>query len=459
MADVRVPPSDLDAEAAVLCACLLAPESLDEIQDILKPSDFFSDANRLIFEVIRAQAGIGQPTDVVTVAATLRDSNKLDRIGGMSYLAQLADATPAVSHVEAHARIVADKARQRRLLTICQRHAVTGYSIESIDGWAQELEREVFEVAHGGIEIDPAEPLADLAVSALGDIKRRMQVGGENPGLDTGWTALTSAIGGWEDSQTYVVAGRPGMGKSAVMLGACLNVARAEEFAVFVSAEMPKDQLASRALAVEANLNMANVRAGRLDRNQWATLVKAADRLKKHPLWIDYKPGATIGAIKSSIRKAAAKQGRKPRLVAIDYLQILKGDRQKGDSRETEVAGIMRGVLSIASEFKCPVLLGSQLNRGVESRTVKDKRPSLGDLRESGAIEQDAYGVIMLYRDEYYHPETEEPGVIEFIVAKNRNGGPKTVKLHFTPDSTRISNLESEQYAEFHDVGADPLDF
>jgi replicative DNA helicase len=290
-----------------------------------------------------------------------------------------------------------------------------------------------------------------------------MEVGGENPGLDTGWTALTSAIGGWEDSQTYVVAGRPGMGKSAAMLGACLNVARAGNFAVFVSAEMPKDQLASRALAVESNLNMAALRAGKLKRaneiNEWATLVKAADRLKRHQLWIDYKPGATIGAIKSSIRKASAKQGgKKPRLIAIDYLQILKGERQKGDTRETEVASIMRGVLSIGAEFGCPVLLGSQLNRGVESRTVKDKRPALGDLRESGAIEQDAYGVIMLYRDEYYHPATEEPGVIEFIVAKNRNGGPKLVKLHFTADSTRISNLESEKYADLHDIGADPMD-
>jgi replicative DNA helicase len=457
MAENRVPPNNLDAEAAVLSACLLAPESFDEIQDILKPADFYADANRQIYETIRSLNVQGQPSDVVTVAAVLRDSNKLDRIGGASYLAQLSDATPAVAHIEAHARLVVEKARQRRLIAICQRHAVEGYSVENIDDWAQELEREVFDVAHTDTKTDPAEPLSELAPAVLGDIKQRVAVGGQAPGLDTGWTSLTNTIGGWEDSQVYVVAGRPGMGKSSVMLGACLNVAR-KHFAVFVSAEMPKDQLASRALAVEANLNVADLRSGKLKDGQWATLVKAAERLRKHKLWIDYKSGATVGAIKSSIRKASAKQGERPRLIAIDYLQILNGDRQKGDSREAQVAGIMRGVLSIAAEFECPVLLGSQLNRGVESRTVKDKRPALGDLRESGAIEQDAYGVIMLYRDEYYNPGTEEPGVIEFNVAKNRNGGPKAVKLHFTADSTRISNLESEKYAEHYDIGTDPMD-
>jgi replicative DNA helicase len=441
----RVPPADLDAEGAVICAALLSGSVLDELSGVLALSDFYADANRTIYEAALAVHATGQPVDIRTVAARLRDTGQLARIGGTPYLGQLADATPAIAHVEAHARIVADKARQRRLIGICQRYAVEGYGdVQSVDDWAQRLEHEVFEAAQRSAETDPIEPLATLVPSTVGAIKERQEAGGRAPGLDTGWRDLTEKIGGWEDSVVYVIAGRPGMGKSACMLGACLNVASRDELAIFFSAEMPKEQLAARALAVEANLNIMSMRSGKMSNEEFKSLTRAAQRIAGWPLWIDYKAGPTIGNIRTSIRKACAKAKRKPRLVAIDYLQILKGFRQKGENREAEVSGLMRETVSIAAEFNCPVILGSQINRGVESRNVQNKRPSLSDLRESGAIEQDAYGVMMLYRDEYYNKESADKGVLEVDVAKNRNGGPGLVRLHFTADSTRISNLAGE---------------
>lgn len=441
----RVPPSDLDAEGAVLCAVLLEPAALDEVESALSPRDFYADANRRIFEAALECRSTGRPVDAVTVAAVLRDQNRLAQIGGMSYLATLANATPAVAHVEAHARIVSDKARQRRLIAICQRYAAEGYDPPNgLEDWSQQLEREVFEATHGEGEKDPAESLAALVPATVADIRERQESGGRAPGSDTGWKDLTAKIGGWEDGLVYVIAGRPGMGKSAMMLGAALNVARRDELAVFFSAEMPKTQLTARAIAAEANLDTMRTRAGKLNEQEFKSMVTAATRIAKWPLWIDHKAGATSAQIRSSIRRSRSKSGKMPRLVAIDYLQILKGRRDKGDNREGEVSGLMRDMLNIADEFKCPVIVGSQLNRGVESRTVKDKRPSLADLRESGSIEQDAYGVMMLYRDEYYHEDSPDRGVLEVIVSKNRNGGPGKVNLHFTAESTRISNLAGD---------------
>jgi replicative DNA helicase len=431
----RVPPSDLDAEGAVLCAILLEPATLDEVESVLGVGDFYADCNRRIFEAALECRATGKPVDVVTVSATLRDQGRLAQIGGTPYLATLANATPAVAHVEAHARIVADRARQRRLIAICQRHAVEGYNpVSGLEEWAQQLEREVFEATNGHNDRDPAESLASLVPAVIADIRERQESGGRAPGSDTGWRDLTAKIGGWEDGLVYVIAGRPGMGKSAMMLGAALNVARRGDLAVFYSAEMPKDQLVARALAAEANLDTMKVRSGRLDESEFKSLLAAAARIASWPLWIDHKAGATMGNVRSSIRKASAKSGKKVRFAAVDYLQILKAIR--GDNRE--------GELDMADEFSCPVVMGSQINRNVESKTVKDKRPSLADLRESGTIEQDAYGVMMLYRDEYYHEDSPDRGVLEVDVTKNRNGGPGKVRLHFTAESTRISNLAGE---------------
>jgi len=450
----RVPPSDLDAEAAVLAAVLLERSALDEAREILEPDDFYSAANKLIFRTAIELDAEGAPPDVVVISSRLRTAGKLEGIGGTPYLAQLSGGTPAVANLSAHARIVAQKARQRRLISVCHEYAANGYGdVGDVDEWAQSLESKIYQLAHGKTEREPAESLGVLVPRAVGNMRERQAAGGLPPGLETGWRDLTKAIGGWEKELPYVIAGRPGMGKSSLMLGACVNVARKDEFAMFISAEMPKEQLAARALAAESQTPLSRIRSGNISESEWPSVLVAAEALRKIPLMIDYAPGATIGTIRSSVRRASSHMGRRPALLAIDYLQVLRGERQKGDSRETEVADLMRQMVWIASEFKCPVLVGSQLNRGVESRSVKDKRPQLADLRESGAIEQDAYGVLMLYRDEYYNKSSDKQGVLEVIIGKLRNGATGTVELHFAGESTRVSNLARDEWGSGWDGG------
>lgn len=456
----RIPPNDLDAEGAVLASCLLERAALDETREILSPEDFYADANRRIYETILELDASGQPPDAVTVASSLRTGGRLEQVGGMAYLAQLSGATPSVANVAAHARLVAQKARQRRLIALCWHYAAEGYGdVGDVDEWAQGLEARVYEQAHAKTEREPAEAMATLVPKSLTAIRERHEAGGKAPGLDTGWRDLTRAVGGWEKELVYIVAGRPGMGKSALMLGACVNAAKAGSFALFVSAEMPKEQLAARALAAEANIRLSSIRSGNVQRGDWSSLTYAAQTLKDIPLMIDYAPGATAGIIRSSVRRASSKMGMRPALIAVDYLQVLRGERLKGDSREAEVAGLMRQMVWIAGEFGCPVLVGSQLNRGVEARSVRDKRPALSDLRESGAIEQDAYGVLMLYRDEYYNKGSDKPGVLEVIIGKLRNGATGTVELAFIGDSTGIANLASAEQQTIADhTGGDTYD-
>lgn len=444
----RVPQHDLDAEGAVLAAVFEDRAALDEVQEILTGPDFYADANRRIFDAILELVAIGQPPDVVTVAARLREQGRLAQIGGMPYLAQLAGSTPSTANVAAHARIVADKARQRQLVAVCQKHAAEGYGdVGNVSEWAQGLEAQVFSIAQARLEREPAEPMSDLMPKTVKRMQERKASGVPMVGLETGWVDVTRQIGGWEDCLPYVIAGRPGMGKTAFMLGACINVARPKEnapgdFAFFGSAEMPKEQLAQRALAAESNVPLQSIRGWDLNQTELNATLLAAENLRKMPLVIDYLPGATVATIRSSIRRASVLMKRKPRMIAIDYLQILKGERQSGDSRDTEVAGLMRGMVWIAAEFGCPVLVGSQLNRDCEKRP--DKRPQLSDLRESGGIEQDAYAVCFFYRDEYYNKRSSDVGVLEAIWAKLRNGATGTVKLHFQGDTTRISNLANE---------------
>lgn len=444
----RVPPQDLDAEAAVLSAILTEPAALDEVREIMTPADCYADANRRIFETAIALADSGQPVDAVTVAAALRTTGKLEQIGGTPYLGQLAGSTPSVANLEAYARIVTQCRRRRDMISLCRETVAEAFGdVGDFEDWAQAFEAKAFALAHGPAAREPAEPMAALVPKTLTRMRNRRESGQKQPGISTGYVDLTKAIGGWESRLVYIIAGRPGMGKSSLMLGSCVEAAKdalkdeTREFVLFASAEMPKEQLAERALAAEANIPLGQIRSGHVGRDEWKSLALASETLRKIPLLIDYVPGATASVLRSSVRRAAAKTGGRPRLVAIDYVQLLRGERQKGDTRETEVAGLMRQLVWLASEFECPIIVGSQLNRGLEARSVRDKRPQLSDLRESGALEQDAYGVLMLYRDDYYNKDSKNPGVLEVIVSKLRNGATGSVELRFIGDTTGIANL------------------
>jgi replicative DNA helicase len=471
----RVPPHDLDAEAAVLSAVLLDRDALDRVLELLKPDHFYSDANGKVFEACQALALAATPIDIVNVASWLRDREVLAQIGGAGYLAQLSDATPAVAHVAAHARIVYEKWRVRQLIAQCQRIAAEGYGDvgvvqEFIDG----AEQAVYDLARTA-DSTAAQPLAHVLKAAFEQISKAAERGDRITGISTGYEKLDAKTAGLHDGDLTIVAARPGMGKTSFVLNLAVNVASPRTVttpdpgqrddgqsgdrhepghgvAVF-SLEMPREQLATRMVCSEGRVDLGKLRQGYLQPDDWRRLTEAASYLSSLPIWIDDTPALGILELRAKVRRIQAEYARIGRigLVVIDYLQLMKG-RDGVNSREQEISEISRGMKQLAKELRVPVIALSQLNRAVETRNTKDKRPQLSDLRESGAIEQDADTICFIYRDEYYNPETTNAkGIAELIIAKQRNGPTGKVLTRFTASCTRFDNLAPGDYPEMID--------
>lgn len=459
----RVPPADLDAEAAVLSSMLLSREAFDSVQEFLLPEHFYADSNRRVFEAVMELSAANRPVDTVSVAGWLRDRGRLDQIGGTPYLAQLVDATPAVAHVEEHAKTIREKWRLRSLIATCQRFAAEGYGeCGDVQAFVDSAEQSIFELARVQAEssIVPVREAIQSAFRVLSDARTR---GGGVTGFSTGFTELDKRTSGMHKGDLYIVAGRPGMGKTSFVLNVAMNVASPRRRSggdamggaveepgagvVFFSLEMPREQLAARMLASEARVDMASLRSGLVQAEDWNKLTESAARMGRLPLWLDDTPAISLLDLRAKIRRLQAeirnnKNGPKEiGLVAIDYLQLMSG-RKGVTSREQEISEISRGLKQLAKEMGVPVIALSQLNRSVETRTTKDKRPQLSDLRESGAIEQDADAIFFIYRDEYYFQDSADKGVAEIIVAKQRNGPTGTVKVKFTSSHTRFDNLD-----------------
>ncbi len=471
----RVPPHDLDAEAAVLSAILLTPESFDEVAEVLKPEHFYSDANRRIFDAIFELQRMQRAVDVVSVASYLRDKNRLQQVGGSAYLAQLTDATPFVANIESHARLIREKWRLRQVIAVCQTVAAEGYGdCGETQPFIDRAEQRLFEIARIP-EASTVVALRDAVREAFHILTEATKRGGGITGIATGFTRLDQMCAGLHSGDLYVVAGRPGMGKTSLVLNIALNVAHSLSSSqvsgddlyaepaddepghavAFFSLEMPKEQLAARLLASEARVSMGDIRKGTIRRDDWSRLTEAAARLSAMPIWLDDTPGLGLMDLRAKVRRLQAEIGRNARegrasakklgLVAIDYLQLMQGRRELG-SREQEISELSRGLKHLAKELQVPVIALSQLNRSVETRNIKDKRPQLSDLRESGAIEQDADAILFIYRDDYYNMSSDEPGIAEIIVAKQRNGPTGVIKTRFTKEFTRFDNLEQDEY-------------
>lgn len=456
----RVPPSDLDAEAAVLSAVMLDAEARDIVRDILKPEHMYADANGRILSAVYELMDQGQPSDFVMVSGLLRSSGRLDQVGGTPYLAQLADATPFISHADQHARVVRDKARQRQMISVCQSSAAEGYGdIVSVPAWLDRVEQMVFDAAESTQDAEHAETFETLIPSALANVRDRRALGGTLAGIDTGWPGLNDILNGWIAGKLYVLAGRPGMGKSGLALAACLNVAKSGKGSIFISAEMTRVELAMRAMALEARVPIERVMAGTLNSEEHVRLTAAANVLRKLPMAISERPGATLTQVRSDVRRKTAEmravQGKDLQigLISVDYIQVMNGQRRNGDSRENEVSGISKGLMWLAGETKIPVLALSQLNRELEKRP--DKRPQLSDLRESGSLEQDAYGVLFVYRDDYYNKDSQDAGLAEIGVPKHRNGRTGVVRMKFTGEYVRFATLDTRaaEVQQFDDFG------
>lgn len=470
----RVPPNDRDAEAAVLSACLLSGDALDRVSVVLEPDHFYSDANRLIFDACRKLVLDGVAVDVVSVAAWLRSREQIQRVGGTAYLGQLVDATPAPGNVLHHAEVVVEKWRLRRAIATCQKHAAEGYGdVGDPTEWLDGLEQEVFEVNHHA-RPNEAEPIQQILVKSFQKISAAAEAGGVM-GIPTKYVDLDKKTGGLHGGDLVIVAGRPGMGKSSYVFNVAINVASPTEVqtqddawgavettmaagrgvAIF-SLEMPKEQVATRMLCSEARVDVGKLRQGLLSQEDWNSMTGVSSFLGSLPIYIDDTADLTVMMLRGKIRPIARnfeRAGTPLGLVVIDYLQLMAHHDKRVASREQEISTITRLLKQLAKELGVPIIALSQLNRGVETRGGKDKRPMLSDLRESGAIEQDADCIIFVYRDEYYNRETTEArGIAEMIIAKQRNGPTGTVRLRFVGYCTKFENLAAGEYEEFEEL-------
>jgi replicative DNA helicase len=469
----RVPPHDLTAEMAVLSAVLLARDTLDKIQPIVSPDQFYSDANRKIYEAYGDLSAHDRPIDILTVRSWLDDRGLLQRVGGARYLAEILDAVPAVTNVDDYAKRIKEKWRLRELITTCRRVTAEGYgTVEDVQKFIDGAEQSVYDIARTP-ESTTILPLKEVIQHTFVKLNESLQRGNRITGTPTGFTKLDKITGGLNEGDLVIVAARPGMGKTSLVLNMAVNVAlpklvksddgggeestRQEEgagVAVF-SLEMPREQLAARLLCSEGRVDVSKLRQGYLQRDDWTRLTKAAGELAKLQVWLDDTSDLSVLELRAKVRRIQAMQGDKTRLglVMIDYLQLMSGN-PKVSSREQQISEISRNLKKLAKDLSVPVVALSQLNRAVETRGSKDKRPQLSDLRESGAIEQDADTIIFIYRDDYYN--TEDPsvaGLAELIVAKQRNGPTGRIKVRWTKSCTRFDNLADEEYGEDDEFG------
>ncbi|MBL8451000.1 MAG: replicative DNA helicase [Dechloromonas sp.] len=444
VAQLRVPPHSIEAEQSVLGGLLLDNQAWDRMGDLVADTDFYRDEHRRIFRQIRLLLENGKPADVVTVAEALDGLGEGERTGGLAYLGELAANTPSAANIKRYAEIVRERAVLRQLAATADEIAANalnplGRDAESI---LDEAEARIFAIAEAGASHSDGfvhiNPLLTQVVERIQELHDR-----ENPsditGVPTGFADLDQKTSGFQPGDLIIVAGRPSMGKTAFALNIAENVAVDSGLPVGVfSMEMGGTQLAMRMLASIGRLDSHRVRTGRLNDDEWARLSFALGKLHEAPIYIDETGGLTPGNLRARARRLARQYGGKLGLLVIDYIQLMSTNRQ-GENRATEVSEISRSIKSLAKELQVPIVALSQLSRKVEERN--DKRPMMSDLRESGAIEQDADVILMMYRDEYYKPESPDKGIAEVIIGKQRNGPTGTVRLAFLGEYTRFENL------------------
>ncbi len=441
------PPQNLEAEQSVLGAVLLSDTALPAliIDERLQPEDFYREAHGLIFKAMLDLHTVGEPVDALTLVEHLKQSGLLDRVGGRAAVDLLAGSVPAVGNVRQYARIVRENAMLRRLLHASYEIQARVHSHEASPRELVDLaERSILEVAHEDRRKD-FRAINDLLSAELDKLEQLSAEGLSVTGTPSGFEDLDRVTGGFQPGNLIILAARPGMGKSALMANfaeyAALNTQKA--VALF-SLEMSESELAQRFIASQASIKGDDLRKGKVPATRWGKILQASNRLAESSLFIDDSSDLSVLDVRAKTRRLAQQQADGLGLVLIDYLQLMRASGQT-DNRAEQVGQISRGLKTLARELEVPVIALSQLNRGVEQRS--DKRPMLSDLRESGAIEQDADLVMFIYRDEYYDEDSEEEGIAEVHIAKHRNGGLSTVKLTFQGEYPRfMSYAGQDQY-------------
>ena len=453
----KIPPQAIDLEEVVLGAMMIDKKGVDEVIDILSPDAFYKDAHKYIFEAIFKLFENSEPVDLLTVSSQLRKDEKLDIVGGDFYLISLTQRVSSSAHIEFHARIILQKYIQRSLIKISNEIIEEAYDeTKDVFDLLDNAEAKLYEVTQGNVKksTETAQSLVIQAKKKIEEISNKEGLSG----IPSGFDKLDKLTSGWQPSDLVIVAARPGMGKTALTLTMARNIAVNNNIPVaFFSLEMSSVQLITRLISSETGLSSEKLRTGKLEKHEWEQLNVKVKTLEKAPLFIDDTPSLSIFDLRAKARRLASQYGIQ--LIVIDYLQLMTaGGSQKGGNREQEISTISRNLKALAKELNVPVIALSQLSRAVETRGGS-KRPLLSDLRESGAIEQDADIVSFIYRPEYYKidewdDEERSPteGQAEFIVAKHRNGGLDSIRLKFIGHLGKFDNLDdfNTPFGEFH---------
>ena len=435
-----VPPHNLEAEESVLGSVMLSPDAANIAFEKLHAEDFYKPVHQIIFEAVGALFDGNQPIDAVTVADRLRRTGELDRVGGAGYLATLLDGVPTTSNVAYYSEIVSETASRRRLLRAGSLLGVYAMQTERrIEDVLDAAEAEVFRVAERqvGDGLAPVGPLLQATLERIEELGAR---GGDITGLATGFRDLDRRLAGLQPANLVVIAARPSMGKTSLAMNIAQNVAEHDGTVALFTLEMSREEVVQRLLSAMAGVDSHRLRTGQLTPDLWNRVVRETSRLYQMPFFVDDSSDLTVTSIRAKCRRLARKRGLA--LVIVDYLQLMQGPGSS-ENRQQEIADISRSLKNLARELRIPVIAVSQLNRALEQR--ENKRPRLGDLRESGAIEQDADIVMFIYRDDYYNPGSDQPGVAEVNIAKHRSGAVGTIMMNYAAEFTRFRNYTSEE--------------
>lgn len=447
VARIKMQPHSIEAEQSVLGGLLLSADGWDAVAETVTADDFYRPDHRLIFRHIARLAEATQPIDVITVADRLTANGELDAAGGLSYLAELASNTPSASNIRAYAEVVNERASLRKLIEAAQTIAESGFSPEgrSSNELIDEAERLIMQISEQGPKAGGPRDVNPLLQSALARIEELFHSGGDITGLDTGFIELNRKTSGLQPSDLVIVAGRPSMGKTSFAMNLVENAVLSQAKPVLVfSMEMPAEQLIIRMLSSIGRIDQTRIRTGKLEQEDWPKLSGAVSKLKDLPLFIDDTPALTPTELRSRARRIAREHGQIG-MIMVDYIQLMQV-AGSSEGRTAEISEISRSLKAIAKEFACPMVALSQLNRSLEQRP--NKRPVNSDLRESGAIEQDADVIMFIYRDEVYNEDSPDKGTAEIILGKQRNGPIGTCRLAFIGQFTRFENLARGHYDE-----------
>ncbi len=449
MDQFKVPPHSIEAEQSVLGGLMLDNRAWEEVSDRLNEHDFYRQDHRLIFRSIATLAEAYQPCDAVTLSDWLKQRNELENAGGLAYLGTLSKDTPSAANIRAYADIVREKSILRQLISVGTDIADSAFSPGENDSkyLLDDAEKKVFEIAEKGNHNDQAfKPLKGLLRNTLNRIEELGKLDGSITGLETGYTDLDEMTSGLQKGDLIIVAGRPSMGKTTFSMNIAEYAAAYKKAptAIF-SLEMPGEQLTMRMISSMGRVDQGVLRTGKLSEDDWPRVSTAIKQLSDVPMFIDDSAGLTPGEVRARARRLAKEQGGLG-LIVLDYLQLMQGSGNS-QNRTNEVSEMSRSLKALAKELEVPVIVLSQLNRSLEQRP--NKRPVMSDLRESGAIEQDADIIMFVYRDEVYNPDSEHKGTAEIIIAKQRNGPIGTVRLTFLGKYTRFENFAPDIYSGF----------